>query len=120
MGGLAAVYWFSSRLGTTAFLALCWVCAFTLPVGYSKKQAEVDGLVALEARKAAPGWWTRLLGGAPTNRVEYANELEPRVGALRACAADGGCADPRECGGLCAATLEPHKEEAEEIEDADE
>ena len=28
--------------------------------------AEVDGLVALEARKAAPGWWTRLLGGAPT------------------------------------------------------
>ena len=82
--------------------------------------AEVDGLVALEARKAAPGWWTRLLGGAPTNRVEYANELEPRVGALRACAADGGCADPRECGRLCAATLEPHKEEAEEIEDADE
>ena len=82
--------------------------------------AEVDGLVALEARKAAPGWWTRLLGGAPTNRVEYANELEPRVGALRACAADGGCADPRECGRQCAATLEPHKEEAEEIEDADE
>ena len=83
--------------------------------------AEVDGLVALEARKAAPGWWTRLLGGAPTNRVEYANELEPRVGALRACAADGGCADSRECGRLCAATLlEPHKEEAEEIEDADE
>jgi len=82
--------------------------------------AEVDGLVALEARKATPGWWTRLLGGAPTNRIEYANELEPRVGALRACAADGGCADPRECGRLCAATLEPQKVEAEEIEDADE
>ena len=48
--------------------------------------AEVDGLVALEARKATPGWWTRLLGGAPTNRVEYANELEPlaaRVSELR-------------------------------------
>ena len=51
MGGLAAVYWFSSRLGTTAFLALCWVCAFTLPVGYSKKQAEVDGLVATAKSK---------------------------------------------------------------------
>ena len=58
MGGLAAVYWFSSRLGTTAFLALCWVCAFTLPVGYSKKQAEVDGLVATAKSKASEVWAT--------------------------------------------------------------
>ena len=58
MGGLAAVYWFSSRLGTTAFLALCWVCAFTLPVGYSKKQAEVDGLVATAKSKASEVWET--------------------------------------------------------------
>ena len=82
-------------------------------------RAEVDGLVALEARKAAPRWWTRLLGGAPTNRVEYANELEPRVGALRSCAADGGCADPRECGGLCA-RARASQGGGEEIEDADE
>ena len=58
MGGLAAVYWFSSRLGTTAFLALCWVCAFTLPVGYSKKQAEVDGLLATAKSKASEVWAT--------------------------------------------------------------
>ena len=64
--------------------------------------AEVDGLVALEARKATPGWWTRLLGGAPTNRVEYANELEPRVGALRG---SGACAPL--LSGVVLATFDP-------------
>ena len=41
-----------------------------LPGGSGSSIAEVNGEeispVALEARKAAPGWWTRLLGGAPT------------------------------------------------------
>ena len=60
------------------------------------------------------GWEKAKRGGS--NESAVARDVR----ALRACAADGGCADPRECGRLCAATLEPHKEEAEEIEDADE
>ena len=53
MGGLYGVYFLASRLSTTLFLALCWVAAFTLPVAYTKKQKEVDALVAAARAKAS-------------------------------------------------------------------